>query len=262
MVEFMNKGAFHFIYKDHLMDINFIVLAFITAASYLTLAFSGFGTIIITITLAAHMYSIKMLLPILVPLTLLANIYILLRHYKYVNASILFKKIVPFMGIGLILGIGAFHFFQGELLKKILGILVILLSISELYKLFSNSTSLKPFSKLKSISYIISAGIAQGIYASGGPLLVYAITKLNLSKSVFRSTLSAVWLIMNTILTLSYIVTGKMTIETGKFSIMLLPSMVVGLFIGEILHQRINEKSFKICVNVLLFAAGIILVIR
>ncbi len=244
------------------MDNTFIILACITAASYLTLAFSGFGTIIITITLAAHIYPIKTLLPILVPLTLLANLYILLRHYKYINTLVLYKIILPFMAIGLFIGIGAFHFFQGELLKKILGILVILLSISELYKLFSKSSSLTPLSKLKSTGYIIFAGIAQGIYASGGPLLVYAINKLNLSKSVFRSTLSAVWLIMNTIITLSYIITGKMTLETSRFSIMLLPAMVIGLFVGEILHQRIDEKSFKICVNVLLFAAGIILVIR
>ncbi len=244
------------------MDITFIILAGITAASYLTLSFFGFGTIIISITLAAHLYPIKMLLPILVPLTVIANLYISIRSYKYIDNLVLFKKIVPFMGIGLCIGIGAFHFFQGDLLKKALGILVILLSTIELKKLFSKSTLQIPFSKPKSIIYIIFAGISQGLYASGGPLLVYAISRINLSKEVFRSTLTALLLIMNTILTLTYLITGKMTFETCILSIMLLPFMMTGLFIGEILHRRIDEKEFKICVNILLLAAGIFLTVK
>jgi len=244
------------------VDINFIILAVITAASYFTLAFSGFGTVVITLTLGAHFYAIKTLLPVLVPLTVLANLYILVRHYQYVDKKTLFRQIVPFMGLGLLAGIFVFNFFHGDLLKVILGVLVVLLSIHELAKFFKTDSPGQPLSRIQSMATLISAGIVQGMYASGGPLLVYAINRLNLSKSVFRSTLSAVWLIMNTVLTASYLVSAKLTVETCQFSMMLLPSMVLGLAVGEFLHRRIDEKAFRFCVSLLLLFAGMSVIIK
>ena len=244
------------------MDTHFIILACITAVSYFTLTFSGFGTIVIALTLGAHFYPIKTLLPILVPLTPLANLYILLRHYNYINTSVLFRKIIPMMGIGFIVGIIIFSYFQGELLKKILGVLVILLSLQELARFLKNDACPRPLSKPTSAAALISAGVMQGMYASGGPLLVYVISRLNLPKSVFRSTLSAVWLIMNPILIASYIFSGKLTYASFKLSMMLLPSMVIGLFIGEFMHRRIDEKSFKLVVSLLLLVAGAAVIIN
>ena len=43
---------------------------------------------------------------------------------------------------------------------------------------------------------------------------------------------------------------------------MLLPSMVIGLFIGEFMHRRIDEKSFKLVVSLLLLVAGAAVIIN
>ncbi|MCP4751563.1 MAG: sulfite exporter TauE/SafE family protein [Proteobacteria bacterium] len=245
------------------MDPNFIPLIIFSFLSYLSLAFAGFGSVIIPITLGAHLYPIKWMLPILVPLTLISNFYILLRHHQHIDKAVLFKKISPLMGVGLVIGILIFNFFQGEKLKIAFGILVVLLSVRELVKLYMRGGGDNlPLSGLKSTGYIVSAGIVHGIYASGGPLLVYVVNKLNLPKSVFRSTLSAVWLAMNLVLTASYLATGKMSIASCKLSLLLLPSMVLGLFLGEILHRRIDERWFKVCVFLLLLGSGFSIVLR
>jgi len=244
------------------MDVDFIILAVVTAVSYFTLAFSGFGTVVIALTLGAHFFPIKTLLPILVPLTPLANLYILARYYKYIDTAVLFKKILPLMGVGFIAGIVLFNYFHGDLLRKILGVLVIVLALHELAKFLKPAAPALPLSRPKSAVALFSAGIVQGIYASGGPLLVYVIGRLNLPKTVFRSTLSATWLILNPFLTASYIVSGQLTLTSLKVSAMLLPSLVIGLVVGEFLHRRIDETAFKFCVSVLLLIAGVAVILR
>lgn len=244
------------------MTTDFIWLACFVLVSYTTLAISGFGSVIIAITLGAHLYPIEVLLPILVPLTLFANTYITIRYYKKIDTGVLFKKIIPFMGVGLIVGIIVFNFIHGLLLKKLFGLLVVLLSARELYRLIANRIKPSIISSSASNIYIFSAGIIHGIYASGGPLLVYAINKLGLNKASFRSTLSSLWLLLNIVLTVSYIVTGKINITSVKSTATLLPVILTGLIIGEIFHRYINEHFFKIFVFLILFFSGFSLAIR
>jgi uncharacterized membrane protein YfcA len=108
--------------------------------------------------------------------------------------------------------------------------------------------------------YIFVAGVIHGIYASGGPLVVYAVNKMQLQKSVFRSTLSAVWLTMNILLTASYAVAGKINLDSLKYSAYLLPSLILGVLLGDFFHQRIPERSFKIAAFVLLMLSGILII--
>jgi uncharacterized membrane protein YfcA len=166
------------------------------------------------------------------------------------------------MGAGLVIGILLFTFIQGVLLKRFFGILVVLLSMQELVRLLRNKITPPKTTTVSSTIYILGAGIIHGIYASGGPLLVYAINKLGLTKSSFRSTLSGLWLLLNIVLTLFYIGSGKITIDTVKSTGMLLPVILVGLIIGEIVHRYINERFFKIFVFLILLLSGTSIIMK
>ncbi|UCH23915.1 MAG: sulfite exporter TauE/SafE family protein [Deltaproteobacteria bacterium] len=242
--------------NGNLMESNFLWLACFVWLSYTTQATTGFGSTIIAVTLGAILYPIQFLLPILVPLDIVVNAFVVIRHQRYVDRQILFKTIIPIMGIGLFIGIAAFNILHGRLLKKLFGLLVVGLSVRELQRLLKNKPPQFATSKFISRLYIFSAGIIQGIYASGGPLLVYAMNRLNLPKSIFRSTISALWLIANIILTASYIVADKMNWVSLKYFGLLLPVIIIGIIAGEKLHAVINEHAFKIIVFVLLLGAG------
>jgi uncharacterized membrane protein YfcA len=161
------------------------------------------------------------------------------------------------MGFGLLVGIIAFQYIEGDLLKKLFGILVILLSLRELYRHLRNRQDQIPLSNLTAKACVVSAGIVHGIYASGGPLLIYTVSRLNLSKSVFRSTLAAVWLIFSVILTAFYLIAGKLTAHSIRFILILLPMILFGILLGEWLHHRIDENRFKIFVFTVLLFAGL-----
>jgi len=236
------------------------LLACCVMISYTTHALTGFGGIIIAVTLASHLYPIGMLLPILVPLDILVNSYIVARRHAHIDRSILFREIVPFMLIGLVIGIAIFSYTRAAELQKVFGLFVLFLSVRELYRLLKNTPTVG-LSRVTSTGYMIAAGVVQGVYASGGPLLVYAVSGFNLPKSVFRSTLSALWLITNIMLVTSYSVTGKVTWESVEYFLILLPIVIGAIITGEKLHGLVNERVFKIVVFLILIVAGLSIVI-
>ena len=238
------------------MDNNLIWLALIVLVSYTTQAMSGFGSTILALTLGIQLYPIETLLPVLVPLDMLVNLYLVTRHASHVNRRLLSRSILPLMGIGVIAGIVVFQFAQGLILKKIFGLLVILLSARELNRLVRKHSDQKTLSGLESTVCTVVAGFVHGIYASGGPLLIYALGKLNLPKSVFRSTLAAVWLFFSIILTGSYLIAGEFSRESLRLIAILLPVIIVGLLLGEWLHHHIDEYPFRIFVFSVLLLAG------
>lgn len=240
------------------MDANLLFLTLIVWVAYVTQAMTGFGSIIIAVTLGSHLYPIEFLLPSLVPADLLVNIYIVRKYRKGVDRELLFRRILPLMGAGLLIGIGAFQMFHGTLLKKALGLLVTLLCTRELYGLLrSRGESAKELSRLSYAASVFGAGITQGLFASGGPLVVYAVGRLRLVKGSFRSTLSALWLLTNSVLTVSYLATGLLTTANLRFWAWLAPTIVIGTVVGERLHDRVNEHLFRIIVFAILLVAGI-----
>ena len=245
------------------MDMSFALLCCFAFLSYFSAAFAGFGGVIIVLTLGAHLYPIKWMLPVLLPLTVIANLYIFIRHHKYIDAPVLLRRILPFMGTGLVIGFALFNLLHGELLRTLFGLIVILVAMRELINLIRSSHQNEaPLPGWISTGYVFVAGVIHGIYASGGPLLVYAVNKMQLQKSVFRSTLSSVWLIINIFLTGSYAVGGKIDLESLKYSAYLLPPLTLGVLLGEFLHQLIPERSFKIFVFMLLILSGVFITLK
>lgn len=244
------------------MDTTMLPLAFFAFLSYTLSTFSGFGAVIITITLGAYLYPVEWMLPVLMPVTLLSNLYILIRHRQHVDRQVLFKHVLPAMGIGLLIGIGIFNYIQGDTLKRLLGVMIVVLSARELINMFAKRKNSAPLSRSKSTAYVLSAGIVHGIYATGGPLLVYALNRLNMSKSIFRSTLAAIWTALNIVLVFSYVLTEKVTAMTLQTSTIILPSLVFGLLIGDMLHHRINERLFRIFTFALLLISGLPIIFK
>lgn len=61
---------------------------------------------------------------------------------------------------------------------------------------------------------------------------------------------------------MSYIYSGRMNAASIKFSMMCIPSLLLGSLIGEFLHHRVDEKLFKIFIFMILTLSGLSIVIR
>lgn len=244
------------------MEPNLLPLALFAFLSYVSLAFAGFGGIIIPITFGAHLYSIDWMLSVLIPVTVISNLYILIRHGTFLDRRVLFLKILPLMGIGLLIGVFLYQFIDEHLFRRLFGALVVVLAAREIVLLIWRKPDQTSASRLKTVLYLLAAGVIHGMYASGGPLLVYIVNKLELPKSVFRSTLSAVWLILNCVLVVTYFLYDKLDRMTLTGSAMMLPSLILGLMVGEFLHSRVSDRSFKLVIFSLLILTGFSIVYR
>ena len=238
------------------MDEKLIILMGIVLLSFTSHALSGFGSIIIAVTLGSHFYPIKELPPILVPLDLLINGYLVARYRSRVDTQFLLRKIFPSVGVGFVAGVIMFSLLESSVLKAIFGIFVVVISARELVLSLQNA-EVRPISTVSRTAYLALGGLIQGVFASGGPPVVYAVSRSISDKTVFRTTLAALWFSVNSILLVTYAATHRLTLQTLKQSAVLLPMVAAGLVIGELLHRYINEKHFRIVIFCILIVAGL-----
>ena len=238
------------------MDEKLLILAGIVLVSFTVQALSGFGSIIIAVTLGSHFFPIQTLVPVLVPLDLVLNGYITLRYHNRVDAPLLLKKIFPFMGAGLAVGLLLMNRLPALTLKIIFGVFVVLLSIGELVAYLRKGPG-RGITPAGTALLLIIGGMAQGVFASGGPPVVYALGRTVRDKGIFRSTLSCLWLTADAILMVNFFVLGRFNEFTLRHSALLLAPVVLGMAIGDRLHHRINEDYFRIIIYCLLLIAGI-----
>jgi len=81
-----------------IMDSNIVWLVLIVLISFSIQAMSGFGSTIMALTLGVHLYPIEVLLPVLVPLDLLVNLYI--DEYRF---KIFVFAVLVFAGLSIII---------------------------------------------------------------------------------------------------------------------------------------------------------------
>jgi hypothetical protein len=243
------------------MDEKLIILMGIVLLSFTSQALSGFGSIIIAVTLGSHLYPIKELLPVLVPLDVLINGYLVARYRSTVDTGFLVRKIFPPVGAGFAAGVIMFSLLDSSILKGVFGVFVVAISVRELVVAVRTADP-RTISPAGRAAYLVLGGLIQGVFASGGPPVVYAVGRSLHDKTVFRSTLAALWFTVNSVLLATYAMTHRLTPETLTDSAILLPTVVLGIVIGELLHRYINEKHFRIVVFCVLIVAGLSILVQ
>ncbi len=246
------------------MDGTLAIFGLIVFGAYTAQTISGFGSMLVCVTLGAQLMPIPMLLLLVVPMSCLQTGYIAVRHRDGIDWKIIGRLILPLMGAGLVVGIWLTDSLQGPLLRRLFGGMVLLLSLAEVWSLTraKRATSGGSIGPIPLGGLIGGAGIIHGIYATGGPLLVYALNRAGFAKHQFRSTLAVIWFTLNVALTVQYVRAGRYDTETLERMAMLVPAVPLGVWLGEALHKRIDEHRFKIITFVFLSAAAIGLVAR
>ncbi len=245
------------------LELAFIVFALIVVAAYAVQTAIGFGSTLICVTFGAQLIGLQEVIHLVVPISFLQTGYIVLRHRDGIHWPLLLGRVLPLMAAGM-----GFAFFLltkvgGPWLGLAFGVMVLALSARDLHRLRAGDAVVdKPIPRPASIAALFGAGVVHGIYASGGPLLVYAIGREGLSKRVFRSTLSMVWIVLNTILVSRFVLAGDYDQSVIFDVLLLVPTVPVGVLVGEWVHHRVEERSFKMAVLALLIAAAISLILR
>lgn len=237
-----------------------VALLAVVALAFVVEAALGFGATLVTVTIGAFFLDIGPLLVAFVPLNLMMSIVLVGRAPREVDRALLFRTVLPLMALGLPLGMLASKQVDSSILKRVFGALVIVLAVSALRARDDGSDP--HTTSLKDRVLLLVGGIVHGAFATGGPMAVYVIGKHIVEKGPFRATLSGLWLVLNLVLVVSYVIDGSMTRETLLVSLKLAGALLVGLVVGEVLHRRVPTLVFKRLVWVLLACGGLALLVR
>ena len=220
-------------------------------------ATAGFGATVVTVTLASHLLPVEEVLASFMPLNVLLALWILSRNHALVDRTLLFRRILPTMGAGFAVGLLLVDYLGHPWLKVLFGLFVVVLSIAEL-----TGARERPPTALAARGALLGAGLFHGLFACGGPLLVWVVGRELPDKGRFRATLQSVWLVLGVLLLSRYAQSGHITRATLQTTGVLLIALLFGIPIGEAVHRRIAPGPFRRGVFALLLFAGGSLAIR
>ena len=232
----------------------FIVVGFTVEAAI------GFGATLISLALGSMVMPTAAVLFRVVPLNALLSLAIAVHAWRHIDARRLFFQLLPALLLGMPLGLLVLKALPARNLQLLLAAFVFLLAVAELVATVrADSSETRKLSRPAILALLFAGGVAHGALATGGPPVVYVAARTFDDKASYRATLSALWLLLNAGLITVYALTGRVTGQTLLSSLPLLPAVLVGIFVGDLLHRRVPERAFKLVVFAMLLGVAALL---
>lgn len=166
-------------------------------------------------------------------------------------------KIIAFIMPGIIAGILIYRMFPADHLLALYGLIVAIIGG---WYLHGGTGEGLPRGLM--IIIVFAAGLMQGMFVSGGPLLViYAVTILR-GKEEFRATLSVVWTILNALILVEAAFAGNVTPEVVHYSLIGIVPLIAATILGGLLQKRVSQSAFMKLTYILLIVSGLSLLFR
>ena len=192
------------------------------------------------------------LLPVLLVMDVVA-MYIYWNKWDLKNIKI----IIPPALFGIAIGALTFKYGSDDGIRIIIGtiaILFILLSIIQ-----KNNFFIKP-TKTKGIFWSLVGGYTSFLIHSGGTPVNFYLLPQKLNKTVYVSTMTLVFLIINTIKLFPYYYLNQLVISNLTVSLILSPLAPISIYLGYYLHKKVNEDTFYFFIYFFLAIGGIKLI--
>ena len=192
----------------------------------------------------------------------LVPIYIVSRSWRHIKWNE-FGRILLYCAPGVPLGMLLFDVLPSEILCAILGLFMIYVSITGWKSMKCLTCMPVPAvakrSKLLKF-FLFCGGVIQGAFGTGGPFIVIYATKALPEKSLFRVTLSLLWLTINSSRLAVWAAKGELSnLNLWKMILICFPFWIAGILAGDYLHHRVSERNFKYGVYALLGISGVVM---
>jgi uncharacterized membrane protein YfcA len=237
------------------------VLFALLVAAFVVESAVGFGSALVVVGVGAWLVPLAVLLVVFQPLSLLLSLTIVVRDWRFVDVSLLLRRVLPAMVPGVAVGMVAARHTSADGLLLVVGPAIVLLALLKLAELVRNVV-VPARSAVSTSVALLGAGVLHGLAGTSGPLVVWAIAGVVDDKRRFRATLGLLWLLLSVVLVLGAAADGTLTHDQLVEVVQLSPAVLIGFVIGNALHHRIGVRAFSVVVCVVLVFAGIALTVR
>lgn len=241
---------------------------------------TGFAGTVLALPVSLMLVGYSVARPVLNVLGVLSGEYVFFKNRESLNKKELLK-ICAVMTCGILLGILLKRYTVGreKWLYFSLGLFIIFLSVERMIRLFihpkrvalKNDGTVRAspqkiphpvLSALSDYTILICAGLVHGIFVCGGPLLICYLSKKLDDSREFRTTISMVWIFLNTFIFITDIAQGYWNSALFKILAISLPFLWGGMKLGSILYAHMNQKIFITLTYILLLISGISLAVK
>ncbi|TVZ28439.1 hypothetical protein JM83_3569 [Gillisia sp. Hel_I_86] len=185
-----------------------------------------------------------------------SSFFLINKEWKNIDFSILSRLAIPTI-TGVVIGILVLAFTNPILLKKALGIFIILyvMYVSLIKADFQAGRKLV-------MSLGVLGGFFSGVFSTGGPLYVISVKNMAMDVKTFRATMIGIMGLITLVRIPMLSVSGILTLAHWKVALIIFPVFLLAQYMGKLVYSKINEFYFKKVLLVLLFFSGIVLVIN
>lgn len=235
---------------------KFLIIILIIFAASFTQGFSGFGFALVSIPLLSLVIDIKYAIPLGALCGLVVNIYLAFQlkdHIKYFEL----KKIIWGSVIGIPIGVFVLSAADQTVLKMLLGIFILV------FVLITITGIIKPKEFSSNWGYL--AGLLSGLFGgafntNGPPVLIYFYLK-GWDKLKFKGQITGFFIITSLVIVASHLAAGLTTPRIFIDFLYLLPAVLLGIFLGTKLFERISSALFNKVVMFFLLVVAIYLIV-
>lgn len=219
----------------------------------------GIGIVIILIL--AFVFGEKVSTGILLPMLICADIIAVIYYNRHAQWKYIFK-LLPFMIIGVLVGVWIGNDISEIVFKKLMAVIIIV-SVCIMFYFENRKTVSVPKSKLFSGITGFLAGFATMIGNLAGPIANVYFLAIKFPKNEFIGTAAWLFFIINVFkLPFHLFVWKTVSIETLVLNSVLIPTVVIGFFVGASVVKLISNVNYRRFIFIVTALGGIIMLFR
>lgn len=240
------------------MEITTILTLLIISVAFFGESLFGFGGGLIAIPLLSLILGVKDAVTLVLVFQFLMGI-LIFKNHKFIDWKVA-RPMTYALVVGVVAGTLLLSGLNTTFLQIFLAVIIILFLIKS--EFFGSITLGKGRNNLYASIAGLVGGLLQGLIGAGGPVLtMYTSTAIN-KKIAVRATLIYLFFIPNIIRMALSVPQQLFSEEIVRLAFLALPFFAVAIYLGQRIHHHINEKYYRLSINIVLAFSALALVIK
>ncbi len=236
---------------------SLVLFAAVVFTTFCIQGITGFGSTILALPFVIYLVDDPhVVIPTLTILSLIFCSVLLIKDYRNIAWRKMGNMLI-YMVIGGPFGVLLFKSITREVFLPFLGCIIIIIAVWGLLRIKVERFAVIKLSPWLGKLLLFTGGAVQGAFASGGPFVMPYAEEVFKDKSEFRTSLQALWLFSNIIVTMQYFMAGIDITRVFYLSAVSTPAVLLGLALSLKLHQKLNLRTFLLLLYFFLLLAGL-----
>jgi uncharacterized membrane protein YfcA len=228
------------------------------ALGYIVFGLTGFGASIVAVPLLAQLIPLKLAVPIMLVMDIVAGL-VIGRRQRGQADTVEIRHLIPWIGFGMLAGVTLLVSAPEHLLLLLLGIFAFGQSVRHLVFVKDHRAIAPVWGKV----YGLGGGAMTSMFGTGGPVYAMYLARRIADESRRRATATLLTWITALARLMLFAVTGLLIQpDLGTYLLACLPFCLLGLLAGSSLRRRLHVHQLNRLVWVVVGAAGLSLLVR